>query len=705
MNIKSVLLFLLLAMVSTVQSQIIQPRSGDPMHQRDTSSFKKNTIVKLDGKTSYKDYKIISIKNDTTIVDTTLNIRKEYHFNYIRKDIFELMPFHNQGQTFTSLGFHFKDRNLAPFMGAGAKHFNYYKVKDIYYYRVPTPTSEAMYRAGLEQGQVLDFLVTMNTSPQLNFSIAYQGLRSLGKYRSNLSSHENIRFTMNYKSKDEKYTAKFHYYLYELMNQENGGITIVSKTFFEKNDKNYKDRGRLRTNFIDASSMLKGRRIFLEHSYLISKPKEKKQIKKKKTKKKKGAKKSQSKKEIVLKKTDSLSLKEKPNLAKDSISKKAKDTVIAQKKSVFWEKYSRFNLKIGHTFLYESKNYEFNQGSVSSYFGDAMKSKINDKSTHNLLKNRLYVSSFIPYIGELKGFVEHMKYSYSLKGFLHINNQIIPQGIKGSHLQVGAGWEAWYNKLRLRGKVGKIVVGDKKGTSLKLSAYYQERGYFNIEGYAQFTNRQPHFNKQLYQSTYKKYNWNNNFKNENIALLGGAFKSIWGAAHLDYTLIDSYTYFNKKSLPEQLKTPVSYLKLKLLNEFRWGNFRLANTVMFQEVTNGKEYFRVPKIVTRNTFYYQNGVFKGDPLLLQIGVTFRYFTAYKMNTFNPLLNEFYLQDDQEIGGYPILDFFVNGRIKNVRLYFKVENFSSSFTGRKYYSAPYHPYRDLTVRFGLVWNWFI
>ena len=38
------------------------------------------------------DYKIISYGRDTTFVDTTLTIKKEYKYNYLRKDDFELMP-------------------------------------------------------------------------------------------------------------------------------------------------------------------------------------------------------------------------------------------------------------------------------------------------------------------------------------------------------------------------------------------------------------------------------------------------------------------------------------------------------------------------------------------------------------------------------------------------------------------------------------
>ncbi len=48
-------------------------------------------------------YKMISVDRDTIILDTSLTIQKEYKFNYLRKDNFELLPFNNVGQTYNTL--------------------------------------------------------------------------------------------------------------------------------------------------------------------------------------------------------------------------------------------------------------------------------------------------------------------------------------------------------------------------------------------------------------------------------------------------------------------------------------------------------------------------------------------------------------------------------------------------------------------------
>jgi hypothetical protein len=76
----------------------------------------------------------------------------------------------------------------------------------------------------------------------------------------------------------------------------------------------------------------------------------------------------------------------------------------------------------------------------------------------------------------------------------------------------------------------------------------------------------------------------------------------------------------------------------------------------------------------------------------------------MNAYNPLLGEFYVQNRKELGAFPMLDFFINTKVRQTRIYLKAEHFNSSFTGNTFYAAPNYPYRDFVIRFGLVWNFF-
>ena len=149
---------------------------------------------------------------------------------------------------------------------------------------------------------------------------------------------------------------------------------------------------------------------------------------------------------------------------------------------------------------------------------------------------------------------------------------------------------------------------------------------------------------------------------------------------------------------------ISYFRVKFEKEFKRGRFALNNTVRYQRVIDGEGVLNVPELVTRNTLYYSNHFFK-KALFLQTGITLNYFTKYNMDSYDPVLSEFYVQNGNKIGGFPRLDFFINAKVRQTRIFLKAEHFNSSLTGYNYYSSSNYPYRDFAIRFGLVWNFFL
>jgi hypothetical protein len=146
-------------------------------------------------------------------------------------------------------------------------------------------------------------------------------------------------------------------------------------------------------------------------------------------------------------------------------------------------------------------------------------------------------------------------------------------------------------------------------------------------------------------------------------------------------------------------------KASVSKKFALNKFVLDNTLQYQKVIEEDlGVINIPKIILRNTFYYQNELFN-KALFLQTGFEFNYFTDFYMSSYDPLLSEFYVQNDKLIGNFPRIDFFINAKIQQTRIYLKAEHINSSLTGYNYYSAPNYPYRDFSIRFGLVWNFFM
>ena len=616
--------------------------------QSDSINTFSSTTVTLSGKTKYTDYKIISHKRDTTYIDTTLTLQKEYKFNYLRKDLFEFLEFHNQGQAVNNLGYSFNNVYPFPDIGFSAKQASYFNIDDIDYFEVPTPTTEILYRTGLQQGQVLDALFALNFSKRLNVSLSYKGLRSLGAYRQALVSNGNFRGTFQYRTKKNQYQMKGHLTSQDFFHQENGGLTAESLVNFIEDDPNFTTRARLDVNLTDSESQFDGNRVYIEQSYkLLS--------------------------------------------SKDSINNK-----------------DFSNLKVGHILTNENKTYEFIQGRLNTaVFGTANSSNPrNKKATSKITSNELNLEFNSKYVlGKFKAKTNFTNYSYGYDTILNSNSSVNRLKLEGNAISFGADWNAKIKNFQLNADAS-ITPGNGRlsGNFLKGEAVYEKDSVFSVKGTLLLSSKSPNFNTLLHQSEYDEYNWQNDFSNVNTRDIGFDLKSKWLNASLNFTNLDNYTYFDENSKPQQFENQITYLKVKANREFKLGKFALDNTLMYQNVSSGSSVFRVPEFVTRNTFYYTDYWFKGKPMLVNLGVTFKYFTKYNANAYNPLLAEFRIQNDEQIG-FPTIDVFFNAQVRRTRLYFKVDNATSSLTDKNYFSAPNYPYRDLTIRFGLVWNWFI
>lgn len=607
------------------------------------------TKVILSGKTKYTDYKIINHFKDTTIVDTTLTIKKYYKFNYLRKDNFGLMQFHNQGQTYNTLVYDFEDIALLPDIGFSAKQFSFFDVEDVNYYQVPTSTSEITYKTGLEQGQFVDAIFTTNFSKRFNMSISYKGLRSLGAYRRSLVSNGNFRTTFSYTSPSYRYELRSHYVSQDFFHQENGGLTASALTNFTTNNPDFTTRARLDVNLNDAENQFDAKRLYINHSYKL------------------------------------FSVKD---------SAKTKDFT---------------NLKLGHILNLTNKKYLFIQGTTTtSIFGSANPSAATNRyATYNVTDNQFNLEFNSKYVlGTITAKANFTNLTYGYDEILNTNTNLNRIKLDASALSLGADWKAKLGKFSLVADA-KLTPGNTElaGSHLKVAASFEKDSLFSFKAHALLSSKTPNFNMIIHQSRYDAYNWSNNFERENVRNLGADFASKWINASANFTNIDNYTYFDENATPQQYANQITYLKIKVNREFRFGTFALDNTILYQSVTSGNEVYRVPELVTRNTLYYTDYWFKNNPLLAQIGVSFNYFSTYKMNAYNPILAEFTLQNSTEIG-FPRVDVFFNAQVRRTRIFFGIDNILSKFSSDKnYFSAPNYPYRDFTVRFGLVWNWFI
>tara|TARA_B110000238_G_scaffold36630_2_gene38337 strand:+ start:4745 stop:6718 length:1974 start_codon:yes stop_codon:yes gene_type:complete len=618
--------------------------------QKTTTNTLKNILqIKQDTldkspKADIKKYISINIQGDSIYLDTTLTIKKHYKFNYLRKDNLELLKYSNIGQTYNNLTHRFDDLSFLPEFSFSSKSHAYLSSNDIKYFQVPTPLTEMVFKTVMKQGQHTDVFFTTNSSENFNFSIAFKGLRSLGNYQNILSGSKFFRFTTKYNSSNERYNFKMHFVSQGFENKENGGLNDESILNFESEDPLFNERSKLSVKFEDATNYFSSKRYFLDHQFLLTKK-------------------------------------------KDSVNNK---------------------FSLGHKFEYETLSSSYVQNVASSFYGDITPglNNVDDKAEIKTTLNEFYTDLNSNFFGKIK--VIYTNYNYSYKSNSLSNEQV---GFNQNENAISFKLNKNLFNHSLKATVTKNLFGDRLGNLINLNISSNAENNLKYSLGLNIISKHPGFYYELYKSGYSDINWENDIKQTQIKNIFLDLQSnLIGNLNLDFRLIDNYTYFSliseeKTLIPavNQNSSTIDYLKIKWNKEFKFGKFALDNSLVYQNVAQDGNFLNVPEFLSRNTIYYSNTVLKGA-LFFQTGLSVKYFSKYYSNEYNPLISSFHVQNDKKIGGFPMIDIFVNAKIKQTRLFLKAEHFNSTFSGNNFYSSPSYPYRDFVIRFGLVWNFF-
>jgi len=627
-------------------------------------------------------YKIFYLDGRTENVDTTLSVFKDYKFNFLREDSFDLISFANSAHTYNKLAYNFLDY-LKPGVGLRGKHFHYFEIEDIGYYNVPTPFTEIFAKSTFEQGQLLDMLVSINLNPQYNFTIAHKGYKSLGKYINTRSRGNQFRFSSNFKSKNQLLQWRFHFVSQNIFNQENAGLDADSIYFFEnatdyfvldesgnqiiEEDGSFKmieydgylDRSRLGPKVL-AEGSLYSKRFFSDFHYALIKNK-------------------------------------KQNLN---------------------------TLALNYQFLHEYKKNQYNDGLKSQTFGELIEvDRVSDQSRFIEQENKLVLSSDLNKLGNLKlsYSITNWKNNFKIYESQNIGDSVFELNEDQSNISFD--WKKIFKNYSFEINLNKSSKENFKSDLISLSIKGNPIKNVEFEVGSSIIEKSPNFNFKLFRSAYESYNWfNDNLIDEKVSNINLklSYKELL-VLTADYNEIDNYTFFrestnaltgetdNKRlATVDQADSKINYYNFKLFSKIDFGKFSFVNTARYQQKEQevsleSLSTLNVPEWVTRNTIMYSTDVFNKS-LFIQTGITFNYFTKFFADYYNPLISEFVTQNYKEIGEFPRFDFFFNAKIQQTRVFIKVEHLNSSFTGYDYYSDPFSPYRDMSVRLGLVWNFF-
>lgn len=550
----------------------------------------------------------------------------------------------------------------------GLRHFDELRMTsdNIRFYNTYTPHTKLNYVQGANELQWLKGLYTRNITPHWNIGGRFDRLTSNGAYLNQATNHFNAAVNSRFSTPSGRYQA-FASFVYNKFGQgENGGMNNY-REFINEEDVN---RTRLSVKNENLSQKWKDREIDLTHFLFIGPKQEDTAYKESDT--------------FVDKSVRSnLYLRHKINHYKQSVAYKDPQVNSASEDfypgnyyesnqqthdSLFWTNIStefaisNFALNADTTQPHKHKP-KFEAGaSIESgrYFQGGNKTDSTSyDNQHNLTYNNLTV------FGKLE--------------LPFYNNQL---ELEGEFLPIGIFQGDFKTKEAL-----KIRLDSLKTLILGHKSQRQHPDYLKSTMFSNHLRWQAH--------------WNPAFVNKIFAGLNHKGMNLEGK--VSYTLMHEYMYFDEKIQPRQTSIPVSAISIEADHTVKLvNNVELANHLVLQETPND-DILRLPEWHIRSSLYYKNKLFE-DQLLLQTGFDFRYTDQYYGERYFPVYSLRHLQRQQLVQGFPVVDFYLNFRIKRFRGFLKFAHANQGLNSHDYFTSPRYPYMPRMFTFGVDWMFF-
>ncbi|MBP5327688.1 MAG: hypothetical protein J6Y98_07255 [Bacteroidales bacterium] len=218
------------------------------------------------------------------------------------------------------------------------------------------------------------------------------------------------------------------------------------------------------------------------------------------------------------------------------------------------------------------------------------------------------------------------------------------------------------------------------------------------------------------------YNWHyddfNKIKRQSIALnynyakpdsligrKGFAIKR--AKINLASNLLSDNIWINDAMLPMQSNATALLLQANASTHLKmgWLNIALQESLQW---SSDNDVIRVPLLASKNSVYADVHLFH-RALHLQTGFDLRFHTSFYADAWNPILGTFYRQNEREVGGYLVADFWITMQVKRASIYLKASHFNAPIDEfimerPNYFSLPHYPMEDFGLYWGIIWKFF-
>jgi hypothetical protein len=542
-----------------------------------------------------------------------------------------------------------------------------YTVENTKFYQTTRPFTQMGYMLGSKAEQMVNVLHTQNFKSNFNYSLEYRLINAPGNFKNQNTNHNNIRIAAAYQSPNKRYSANLILISNKLKSAENGGLQYDSLL----NDSRFADRFLLTTRLGTNSSFSRN-----PFSTVINTG--------------------------TFYGDDGILLRQQYDIG-SQVNRMNEDSSFTK---LF---YPRFRLQ--YNIKYNKYSYRFTDILPdSAAYADFMAYAINANDTVSFkdswtsFQNEFAIITF-PEKNNLNQFLKLGAALQYLKGdFANSSERWANFSVSGEYRNRTRN-QKWDIEAAARLFVSGLNKADydaiiRLKTLLSKKLGYLETGFQNV-------NRTPSyvFNAQSAFPAIGPTNLNK----ENYTRLFGTLMIPASGIQLtaNYYLISNYTYFDSMYTFKQAGTLFNVLQVGLTKKFKLSRRWNWYTEVYLQQTTGNPPVNVPLLLTRNRIAFEGTFYKN--LRLSTGLEIRYHSAYKADSYSPLMGQFFFQENTTINNRPDINAYFNFCIKRFYAFVRAENLNSlaNNTGAIGFTKPNSPARHYAgngfwMHLGIVWN---
>ncbi|MFQ5334878.1 MAG: putative porin, partial [Flavobacteriales bacterium] len=329
---------------------------------------------------------------------------------------------------------------------------------------------------------------------------------------------------------------------------------------------------------------------------------------------------------------------------------------------------------------------------------------VTDSAHFSVLRNEIYLTSYAQ--GRKSGISVKRKF-YFLAGVKHdlykYSQYVFDTAFQNLSCELDISWKPFdFVQLRARSEYGVYGYHEGDGAIWPEITFYGKSKRFLLHINSMFTSTTPPLDVLRYHT--KHIDWNNQFDAENTKVMKVRFE-IPGrrfALYANYFSFGNYIYYDMQALPQQQPGMTEVAEFGIEKSMNWRHLHLDTKTAYQHSYN-EELLSIPELVTCNSLYFEGPMFR-KAVLVRLGVDVLYYSKYYPDAWMPLIRQYYLQGEKEVGNYPYAGALLAVKISNVRIFFRANHPYAGLMGYQYYGTPHHPMPDRTFRFGINWRFF-